>query len=179
MLLGLRDRTGSGSRGHFMAKEPVGSASGAVDRAVGDSPLVTVLVVEDEFLIRMSISDELRLAGWTVYEAATADYAIDFLRSPLAVDLVLTDVRMPGVSNGLDVAAFVRKTRPGVKVAVMSGHYVPDWREQNLFDQFLSKPVIVDLVRTLGELINGNATAENHSVPASAADPKDGNNPDG
>jgi DNA-binding NtrC family response regulator len=142
-----------------MAITPPGAPARAAQDVSGDRP-PALLLVEDEILIRMDIGDELRRAGWTVYEAASADAAIEFLRSPMLVDLVLTDVRMPGTVDGLVLAAFVRRERPGTRVAVMSGHYVPNRQEQHLFDGFFPKPVDTDLlVAELTELINATRAA--------------------
>lgn len=80
-----------------------------------------VLVVEDEVLIRLATSDELRDAGFEVIEAANADEALRYLRS-LPVDAVLTDVRMPGSMDGLDLARLVRRDYPDVAVFIVSGH---------------------------------------------------------
>jgi len=119
-----------------------------------------VLLVEDEVLIRMDLAEELRLAGWTVYEASTADAAIELLRTSLQVDLVLTDVKMPGTCDGIELAALVRSERPAIRVAVMSGHYVPNWQEQHLFDGFFPKPVATDLLaKQLSDLMDGTQPA--------------------
>jgi CheY-like chemotaxis protein len=137
-----------------MAGSPPGNSIASEDSEAKRPPIV--LIVEDEILIRMDIGDELRDAGWTVFEAASGDAAIELLRSPILLDLVLTDVRMPGSCNGIALAEFVRRERPGVRVAVMSGDYVPNWQQRNLFDAFFPKPVITELVakRLLG-LIKG------------------------
>jgi len=149
-----------------------------LEDAVGDRHPLTVLLVEDEILIRMDIGDELRRGGWTVYEVGTADAAIEFLRSPMVVDLVLTDVRMPGTLDGLELAAFLRREKPAVRVAVMSGHYVPNWQEQHLFDGFFPKPVDTDLVvKELGELVQGTAPLAARSFPDGAAQPASGYDP--
>ena len=64
----------------------------------------TVLVVEDEVLIRLYLSEEIRAAGFTVIEAASADEAFEVLKSRNDIDLVLTDIRMPGTMDGLQLA---------------------------------------------------------------------------
>lgn len=87
---------------------------------------VTVLLAEDEFLVRALIADEMRQLGWQVIEVGTADEAVEIVRSPIELDLVLTDVHMPGSLDGLDLADRVREQRPGIKVAVMSGDYDPE-----------------------------------------------------
>jgi CheY-like chemotaxis protein len=64
------------------------------------APLPTVLIVEDEFLPRAMLSDHLQECGFMVFEAANADEAINTIESGIPVDLVLTDIRMPGSMNG-------------------------------------------------------------------------------
>ncbi|MBU6464051.1 MAG: response regulator [Bradyrhizobium sp.] len=79
-----------------------------------------VLVVEDEFLIRLAIAEELRIAGYRVVECRSADEALDLLHSGLSVDVIFTDVRMPGVFDGLDLARSVRDEFPAMHVFVTS-----------------------------------------------------------
>jgi CheY-like chemotaxis protein len=119
---------------------------------VAKSPVV--LIVEDEVLIRMLLSDVLRQAGYQVIEAASADEAIAVLTSSPDPDVLITDVKMPGPLNGFALAAFVRRTKPDLKVIITSGHAGPDGAI-GLADAFLTKPyeldAIVDHVRTLTE----------------------------
>ncbi len=123
-------------------------------RDLVDRP-VTVLVAEDEFLIRLDVAEELRRVGWKVIEVTNADDAIELLRSPVIVDLVLTDVNMPGSSNGLDLARFVVRERPSVKIAVMSAHLGRMPGNERLCDLFIAKPFLhsqlVDQLRPLVE----------------------------
>ena len=60
----------------------------------------TILVVDDEVLIRMALAGTLRAAGWTVVEAANADEALRILDAGMAIDLLITDLRMPGMMDG-------------------------------------------------------------------------------
>lgn len=87
------------------------------------APAETVLVVEDEVLIRLVIAEYLRHCGYTVHEAASADEAMTVLNSPgIAVDLVFSDVDMPGSSmDGFGLARWVRAHHPGVNVILTSG----------------------------------------------------------
>jgi|HubBroStandDraft_2_1064218.scaffolds.fasta_scaffold388985_2 CheY-like chemotaxis protein len=117
---------------------------------VAKSPVV--LIVEDEVLIRMLLSDVLRQAGYQVVEAANADEALAVLTSSPDPDILVTDVRMPGKVDGFALAAFVRRTKPDLKVIITSGHAGPDGAI-GLADTFLTKPyeldAIVGCVRTL------------------------------
>jgi len=77
----------------------------------------TVLVVEDEVLLRLSIAAYLRDCGYTVIEAADADEAMLVLKQPdLDVDVLFTDVEMPGAMDGFGLAQWTRANRPGLDV---------------------------------------------------------------
>ncbi len=119
---------------------------------------VVVLIAEDEILIRWAVAEELRAAGWDIVEVATADDAIEVLETAIEVDLVVTDVNMPGM-KGLDLARFVVCERPAVKVVVMSGHARPRGGDDRLFDLFVSKPFDErELAERLRLLMAGNTS---------------------
>lgn len=82
----------------------------------------TVLVVEDVVLVRLLLADFLRGRGFGVVEAASADDAVRTLESGPPVDIVLSDIYMPGSSmDGLGLAHWVHDHRPGLKVVLASG----------------------------------------------------------
>ena len=91
------------------------------DEGPSTCPPETILFVEDETLIRMEIAQYLRDCGYQVHEAANADEAIEALQSKFAIDLVFTDINLPGGMNGLDLAAWTLENRPGVKVLITTG----------------------------------------------------------
>lgn len=62
-----------------------------------------VLIVEDEVLIRAPLAEHLREAGFNVIEANTADEAWSCLQTGMPVDLVFSDIRMPGSMDGLEL----------------------------------------------------------------------------
>lgn len=82
----------------------------------------TVLVVEDEVLVRMVIADYLRECGYHVVEAGSAAEAIIVLESPEPVDIVFSDVQMPGEMDGFGLARWVRQNRPNLKMLLTSGN---------------------------------------------------------
>ncbi|KAB2950477.1 MAG: response regulator [Rhizobiaceae bacterium] len=86
------------------------------------SQAITVLVVEDEALIRMDIADQLERMGFAILEAANAREAIDIMASHPAVQVIFTDVDMPGGIDGLELATAVRDRWPPIKIIVTSGH---------------------------------------------------------
>jgi|HubBroStandDraft_6_1064221.scaffolds.fasta_scaffold812881_2 CheY-like chemotaxis protein len=119
------------------------SLEGAIPDA---SARPTVLVVEDEVLIRLLLAEALRDAGCRVVEAACAAEALSVLDAS-ALDILITDVKMPGEVDGLELAARVRQARPGLKVIVTSGHAGPN-PAQAVADAFLPKPfALEDVVR--------------------------------
>ena len=99
-----------------------------------------ILVVEDEFLIRMVVSDHLRDAGFTVIEAFNGDEALKILGSGALVDLIFTDVRMPGLVDGLGLLAYITRHRPTLPVIVTSGHLEPRLAYEGGATDFLPKP---------------------------------------
>nr|WP_202049853.1 response regulator [Microvirga mediterraneensis] len=90
--------------------------------ADAESPLPTVLVVEDEVLIRLVIADYLRECGYRVHEAVNAEEAVSILQSPeVSVDVVFSDVEMPGSMDGFGLARWIRTNKPGTEVILTSG----------------------------------------------------------
>jgi CheY-like chemotaxis protein len=81
----------------------------------------TVLVVEDEWLIRAAIADYLRRCGYRVLEAGNAAEAITALEADASIAIVFSDVQMPGSMDGWGLARWVRRERPAVKVILTSG----------------------------------------------------------
>jgi CheY-like chemotaxis protein len=87
-----------------------------------DDHPATVLVVEDEVLIRMAIAAYLQECGFRVLEAGSAEEAIQILDVDLMpVDLVFSDVAMPGTMDGFGLARWIHDRRPDVQVALTSG----------------------------------------------------------
>ncbi|MEE9926157.1 MAG: response regulator [Brucella anthropi] len=82
----------------------------------------TLLVVEDDIFIRLDIADYLRGCGWVVAEAGSAaEAAVALFESGAPVDLVFSDIQMPGTMDGFGLAAWVRQHRPGVRIILTSG----------------------------------------------------------
>lgn len=93
------------------------------DKAVPNTnPRILILVVEDEPLVRMDLSDFLRDAGFDVLEAGNGDEAVRILELHDEVRLVVTDVDMPGSMDGLKLARAVADRWPPVRIIVVSGH---------------------------------------------------------
>ena len=82
----------------------------------------TILVVEDEVLIRLVIAEYLRECGYKVHEAAHADEAVAVLKSAdVWVDIVFSDVLMPGTMDGFGLARWIRENRPNTQVILTAG----------------------------------------------------------
>jgi CheY-like chemotaxis protein len=85
----------------------------------------TILVVEDEVLVRLLVCDALRYAGLRVVEAANADEALMYVKTDPTVQLVFSDVRMPGSMDGIGLAQVLRSEFPHIQVVLTSGHLLP------------------------------------------------------
>ncbi|WP_200845079.1 PAS domain-containing sensor histidine kinase [Roseomonas sp. 18066] len=81
----------------------------------------TVLVVDDEPTVRMLVSEVLQELGYQVIEAPDGPAALRVLQSPRCIDLLVTDVGLPGGMNGRQVADAARVERPGMKVLFITG----------------------------------------------------------
>jgi DNA-binding NtrC family response regulator len=82
----------------------------------------TILIVDDEALIRMTVSDFLQECGFKVLEASNAAEAIEVIQScRIAIDLVFSDVRMPGELDGFGLSTWIKKNRPELPVILTSG----------------------------------------------------------
>ena len=99
-----------------------------------------VLIVEDEFLLRMDAADIIAAAGFDVLEAGNADEAIEILEAHRDITVVFTDIQMPGSMDGLKLARAVRGRWPPIKIVATSGRL--DVAEQDLPEggRFLPKP---------------------------------------
>jgi CheY-like chemotaxis protein len=82
----------------------------------------TILVVEDDERVRRLTITRLKMIGYEVLEASDGPKAIDILTKDHAVDLVFTDLIMPGGMSGREVAVRARELKPGVKVLLTSGY---------------------------------------------------------
>src|ERR1700687_4341069 len=99
-----------------------------------------VLIVENEFLLRMDAADMIAGAGFEVVEAGNADQAIEILESRRDITVVFTDIQMPGSMDGLKLARAIRGRWPPIKIVATSGR--TNVREPDLPEggRFLRKP---------------------------------------
>lgn len=82
----------------------------------------TVLVVDDEPLVRMLVADVLADLGYSAIEAADGPSAMKILRSNAQLDLLITDVGLPNGMNGRQIADAARELRPALNVLFMTGY---------------------------------------------------------
>lgn len=103
---------------------------------------LTVLVVEDDWLVRADIVLSLHEEGWMVVEASTGDGALKALLESKILDLLITDVGLPDAVTGWDVAEAFRSSRPMAPVIYASGGPNDDAR-QVPGSVVMSKPVVI------------------------------------
>ena len=118
-----------------------------VPRPEEEPGLAHILLVEDDVLIRLVTADALRESGLAVIEAASADEALAYLGAGGPVDLLFTDIDMPGSLNGLDLARRLKLTNPALPVILTSGTFMT----QNIrpVGLFVSKPYSLERAVTL------------------------------
>jgi CheY-like chemotaxis protein len=127
-----------------------GERSAAFDAAASAARLEmgsTVLIVEDEPRVRDLVKVMLVRAGHDVVAAAGPHEAIDRLKKPNDIKLVLIDVVLPEM-NGYDLAIEVRKILPAAHIVFMSG-FACDLLRQNPADRFLAKPFTVEALTNM------------------------------
>jgi two-component system cell cycle sensor histidine kinase/response regulator CckA len=114
----------------------------------------TILVVEDEALIRQMVVRSLRRLGYRVLEVENGAEALEMWADEQGrVDLVLTDMVMPGGLSGIDLSRQLQRMKPDLKVVIMSGYATRLVGDESVLTrdiEFLSKPFSL---ATLGEVV--------------------------
>jgi len=114
---------------------------------------LTVLLVEDEVLIRLMLADELRNQGLQVLEASNADEALTVLQSSLPVHLLFTDIRMPGEMDGVALAKLAHARFPQIK-SIIGSSGRPESID-DFADAFLAKPYdLRELIKQIRRLLS-------------------------
>jgi DNA-binding NtrC family response regulator len=119
----------------------------------------TVLLVDDEDMLRNAVSKMLRKHGFTVIEAENGSTALDLVRSYRdVIELILLDLTIPGASSG-EVVAEAQRIRPGARVILMSAYsreMAPPSLNVPEVEGFIRKPFQTrDLVQLLRNTISG------------------------
>jgi CheY-like chemotaxis protein len=99
-----------------------------------------VLLVEDEELVRALAAWRLEDAGFEVVQASNAAEALELIKSRPDVDVLFTDVQMPGPLDGMGLARKIHEQRPNVLLLVTSGNVRPGKGEIPDHGHFLAKP---------------------------------------
>ena len=118
---------------------------------------ITVLVVEDEVLVRIDVTLALEEEGFKVFEASNADEAIKVLDTHPEIHLMFTDIDMPGSMDGLKLAAAVRDRWPPVKIIITSGHCHLSDDMLPVEGRFFDKPYETSrVIRTMKQMVAAN-----------------------
>lgn len=121
-----------------------------------------ILVVEDEFLIRLVLAEALADEGYDVLEAETGEAAMSMLEADGSVGLLLTDMQLPGRLDGRALAASARRVRPDLPVIFTSGR--PDTQAHGPREVFVAKPylpsdILAAVRRMTAPPVDGGTTA--------------------
>jgi CheY-like chemotaxis protein len=109
-----------------------------------------VLVVEDEMMLRMRAVEIVEDAGFIPVEAVNADEAFAILESRSDIELLFTDIQMPGSMDGLKLAHAVHERWPAIKIILVSGKPMPTDAEKPASSRFFGKPL--EMERMIGEM---------------------------
>ncbi|AUW56784.1 hybrid sensor histidine kinase/response regulator [Sphingobium sp. SCG-1] len=104
-----------------VSQKPLEETASVTEVAMPQTDRGTVLVVDDEDLVRASTAHMLSELGYSVLEAVSAEDALKVLDTPSNIDLLVTDHLMPGIT-GTDLAGRARKMRPDLRILVISGY---------------------------------------------------------
>jgi CheY-like chemotaxis protein len=131
----------------------------------------TLLIVEDEPLLRVLIMDILADHGFRVIEAGNAVEAIELLNAGADVQVILTDVRMPGAVDGIELARRVAHIRPEIKILIMSAWISPQAESVPEGARFIAKPYLPTALIAELEALLSDQDAEPQSPPEGSAAP--------
>ena len=110
----------------------------------------TILVIDDEATVRMLLIETLRDAGYITLEAADGPEGLKILQSDTQIDLLITDVGLPGGMNGRQIADAARSVRPTLKVLFITGYAenaVISHGHLDRYMQVVTKPFTIDALR--------------------------------
>lgn len=116
---------------------------------------ILVLVVEDDFILRMNAVQMIEEAGFEALEATNADDAILILEARSDINVVFTDIDMPGSMDGLKLAHAVRERWPPIQIITTSGHVTVNDNDLPTGGKFIPKPYSPGYVTgVVRELVN-------------------------
>lgn len=117
--------------------------------------MAKILVVEDDFLVRLTLVEALSDEGFYVIEAESGDAALPILQADQSIKLLLTDIQLPGLLNGHALASKARENDPGLPIIYMTGRPGnDDEADGSGRDVFISKPyTLASVCQTARRLI--------------------------
>ena len=150
--LHIRSTPGSGTRVELLLPRALDEATALPERITVTAPAghgEIIVLAEDDALLRQTVGDVLRAQGYQVETAANGPSALMLLQSLPHVDLLLTDVMMPGGMNGVELARAARLADPGLRVMFATG-----FSDQKILAQWpdaldvVSKPFTLETLTT-------------------------------
>src|SRR3984893_3538351 len=135
---GCRENRAARNENDIRYLTPIGEEFTCMGRSASKRPVV--LIVEDEFLVRMDGAGMITDAGFEVVEAANADEAIEILEARRDIAVVFTDIQMPGSMDGLKLARAVKGRWPPIKIVATSGQITVKETDLPEGGRFLPKP---------------------------------------
>jgi len=133
-----------------------------------------ILVVEDETILRMQLVDMLDEQGFEVREAADADEALRELEADCDIELLMTDIQMPGACDGLGLIRTVHERWPHLPIMVTSGRLHPSTDELPGGARFVAKPINErEVLKHMSDLISarhGDAVRRHRDLNGDAAE---------
>ena len=118
----------------------------------------TVLVVEDEMVLRMRAVDIVEDAGFRAVEAVSADQALLILEQRSDISMLFSDIQMPGTMDGLKLAHAVNERWPKIKIILVSGQITPTDAETPPESKFFGKPIqAAQMIAELQSMIGAGA----------------------
>ena len=131
-----------------------------------------VLVVEDEMVLRMRAVDIVEDAGFTAVEAVNADQALAILEARSDIDLLFSDIQMPGSIDGLMLAHAVHERWPAIKIILVSGQVKVSDADKPADSRFIGKPLDVKQMVAELQAMMGNGALKIVPEPALPLPPK-------
>ncbi len=101
-----------------------------------------ILIVEDEFLIRLTLAEALCDEGFDVVEAETGDAALRLIEADPTIRLMLTDMQLPGTLDGASLAAHARRHNPELPIIFVTGRPEAVGALLTRRDLFIAKPYL-------------------------------------
>lgn len=118
-------------------------------------PVPTVLVVEDQALLRLYVAEMIEQAGYAVLSAEDADEALQIMKHNPQIRAVFSDFEMPSVMTGLDLGHHLSRTRPDIAFVLTSGRQVAGSFTLPPKSLFVSKPFLEsDVCAALAQLVH-------------------------